>query len=183
MPYIYCKCSAVAQTGDHLATIDIGQKEGEGCCADFTGGTGTSSNAMWPELSLPLYQVASWFIRPFGSNTWAENWEAVPLWRELGPHLPQCCLGRGLLPHHVASCSIQPFGWMEQAKKFGAAVPLWGGRGSSSNTISPATWYGGRPRPTSVPSGWLVGWGLTALLTQNRSYRACRFVGIFYSKL
>jgi len=22
----------------------------------------------------------------------------------------------------------------------------------------------------------LVGWGLTALLTQNRSYRACRFV-------
>ena len=25
--------------------------------------------------------------------------------------------------------------------------------------------------------GWLVCWGLTALLTQNRSYRACRFVG------
>jgi len=23
---------------------------------------------------------------------------------------------------------------------------------------------------------WLVGWGLTALLTQNRSYRACKFV-------
>jgi len=31
--------------------------------------------------------------------------------------------------------------------------------------------------------GWLVGWGLTALLTQNRSYRACKFVGIFRSKL
>ena len=30
--------------------------------------------------------------------------------------------------------------------------------------------------------GWLVGWGLTALLTQNRSYRACKFVGIFYSR-
>jgi len=30
---------------------------------------------------------------------------------------------------------------------------------------------------------WLDGWGLTALLTRNRSYRACRFVGIFYSKL
>jgi len=29
----------------------------------------------------------------------------------------------------------------------------------------------------------LVGWGLTALLTQNRSYRACKFVGIFHSKL
>jgi len=24
--------------------------------------------------------------------------------------------------------------------------------------------------------GWLVGWGLTALLTQNRSYRACRYI-------
>jgi len=24
----------------------------------------------------------------------------------------------------------------------------------------------------------LVGWGLMALLTQNRSYRACKFVGI-----
>ena len=34
-----------------------------------------------------------------------------------------------------------------------------------------------------LPFSWLVGWGLTALLTQNRSYRACRFVGIFYSKL
>jgi len=31
--------------------------------------------------------------------------------------------------------------------------------------------------------GWLVGWGLTALLTQNRSYRACKFAGIFHSKL
>ena len=36
---------------------------------------------------------------------------------------------------------------------------------------------------SDTPAGWLVGWGLTALLTQNRSYRACRFVGIFYSKL
>jgi len=31
--------------------------------------------------------------------------------------------------------------------------------------------------------GWLVGWGLTALLTQNRSYRACKFVGKLHSKL
>ena len=30
--------------------------------------------------------------------------------------------------------------------------------------------------------GWFVGWGLTALLTQNRSYRASKFVGIFHSK-
>ena len=37
-------------------------------------------------------------------------------------------------------------------------------------------------RPHSFTStGWLVGWGLTAFLTQNRSYRACKFVGIFHS--
>jgi len=34
----------------------------------------------------------------------------------------------------------------------------------------------------SIVIGWLVGWGLTALLTQNRSYRACKFVGIFEKK-
>jgi len=39
-------------------------------------------------------------------------------------------------------------------------------------------------RQTMVDTSRLVGWGLTALLTQNRSYRACKFVGIFHrSKL
>ena len=40
-----------------------------------------------------------------------------------------------------------------------------------------------KPILFSLTHGWLVGWGLMALLTQNRSYHACRFVGIFYSKL
>jgi len=35
---------------------------------------------------------------------------------------------------------------------------------------------------TIVRVGWL-GFNGTFILTQNRSYRACRFVGIFYSKL
>jgi len=35
----------------------------------------------------------------------------------------------------------------------------------------------------SITRWLLVGWGLTELLTQNRSYRACKFVGIFHSKL
>ena len=30
---------------------------------------------------------------------------------------------------------------------------------------------------------WLFGWGLTALLTQNRSYRACKFVSCVIIKL
>jgi len=57
------KCSAVAEMGDRLATIDMGRKLG------------------------------------------------VPLWGgELGPHLTQFGLGRGLPPYQMASWSIQPFG-------------------------------------------------------------------------
>jgi len=54
------KCSAVAEMGDHLATIDMGQRV-RGCCAPFLGK------------------------------------------EELGAHLTQCHLGRGLPPYQVAS--------------------------------------------------------------------------------
>jgi len=54
------KCSAVAKMGDSLATIDMGRKQGKGCCAPFLGG-------------------------------------------EMGPHLTQCGLGRGLPLYKVAS--------------------------------------------------------------------------------
>jgi len=41
------ECSAVAQMGDRLAPIDMGHKEGGGCCAPF-GGAGSPSNTIWP---------------------------------------------------------------------------------------------------------------------------------------
>jgi len=47
-----------------------------------------------------------------------------PFRGELGPHLIQCGLGRGLLPHQVASSFIQPFGHMN--RKLGA-MPILGG--------------------------------------------------------
>jgi len=50
---------------------------------------------------------------------------AVPLPGELGPHLTQCGLGRGLSPYQVASWSIQPFGHYI-GRKLGA-IPLLGG--------------------------------------------------------
>ena len=46
-----------------------------------------------------------------------------------------------------------------------------------------AVWLTPTTTASTTRVGWLVGWGLAALLTQNRSYRACKFVGIFYSKL
>ena len=41
------KCSAVAEMGDRLATIDMDRKVG-GCCALFRGWAGSPSNTMWP---------------------------------------------------------------------------------------------------------------------------------------
>ena len=54
------KSLAVAEMGDHLATIDIGRKVG-GCCAPFRGGgAGSPSNTMSPGTRpIPPYQVAS----------------------------------------------------------------------------------------------------------------------------
>jgi len=52
------KSLAVAEMGDRLATVDMGQKVGGGCGAPLRGG-------------------------------------------ELGLHLTQCGLGRGLSPHQV----------------------------------------------------------------------------------
>jgi len=99
------KRSAVAETGNRLATIDMGRK-GRGCCA------------------------------PFG-------------WGDLGPHLTQYGLRRGLPPYQVASRSIQPFDHNIHGPKIGGCVPF-GRAESPSNTMSPG------PRPTSVPNGILI---------------------------
>ena len=80
------KTLAVAEMGDRGHNrIDMGRKEGGGCCAPFAG--------------------------------------------ELGPHLTQCGLGRGLLPYQVASSSIQPFGGNVHGPKIG-----WGVIGDVHNT-------------------------------------------------
>jgi len=39
--------------------------------------------------------------------------------RELGPHLTQCRLGRGLPPYQVVSRSIQPFGHNKHGARIG----------------------------------------------------------------
>jgi len=45
-----------------------GTKVGSGCCGGWVS-TGSPSNTMWPGTRpIPLYQVASWSIQPFGHN-------------------------------------------------------------------------------------------------------------------
>jgi len=76
----------------------------------------------------------------------------VPLWGELGPHLTQCRLGRGLPPTkwHLDPCSR--LATKDMGRKLGGCcASFWrGGAGSPSNTMWPG------PRPTYVPSGILI---------------------------
>jgi len=50
-----------------------------------------------------------------------------PLLGELGPHLAQYGLGRGLPPYQVASLSIQPFAHNRHGPKMGALSIFWRG--------------------------------------------------------
>jgi len=61
------KSSAVAEMGDHLATIDMGQKV-RGCCVSFRGGAGSPSNTMSPGLR-PTFIPSGILIHPSGHNT------------------------------------------------------------------------------------------------------------------
>ena len=78
-----------------------------------------------------------------------------PFWvGELGPHLTQCGLDRGLPSYQVASWYIQAFGHNTHGRRKvgGGCCALFSvrGAGSPSNTMSLG------PRPTSLPSGILI---------------------------
>jgi len=92
------KSSAVTEMAD-CGHNRHGPKRG-GCFAPFVG-AGTPSNTMWPgprSTSVPngvFIHLAVWPQR-----TLAENWGLCPFrGGEVGPHLTQCRLGRGLPPY------------------------------------------------------------------------------------
>jgi len=62
------KNSAVAEMGDGLATMNIGQNVGRGCCGGVGSPLGHHLTQCGLGRSLPLYQVASWSIPSFGHN-------------------------------------------------------------------------------------------------------------------
>jgi len=66
------------------------QKSWEGCCAPFRGRCWVPiyHNAAWADAyGLPPYQVSGIIIHPavWPQRTWAENWDAVPLWGSCVP--------------------------------------------------------------------------------------------------
>jgi len=131
--------------------MDMGRKLG---VCPFREGRWVPSNTMSPRLRLTsvpngiLMHTAVW-----PQQTWAKSWWGCAhfLRGELGPHLAQCSLGRGLRPYQVASWFIQPLGHNRNGLKIGGSTPFLGrGAGSPSNTKSPGL------RPTSAPSGILI---------------------------
>ena len=82
-------------------------KSGGAAVPFLGGGDGSPSKTMSPGQGLPLYQVASWPIKPFGHNRHGRKLGAVLLlgeldtapFGELGPRVIQCGLGRGLPPY------------------------------------------------------------------------------------
>jgi len=125
----YNKCSAVAEMGDRLATIDMGRKLKGVVPLLVGGGSWLPCNTMrpWPR---PTFVPSGILIYPtaWPKQTWAEIWgtAAVPLGVELGPHLTHYCPGRGLPSYQVAPWSIQPFSHNKHRPKIGGLCPLFG---------------------------------------------------------
>jgi len=105
------KCLAVTEMGDHLATTDMSRKLG-GCAPFFEGELGPHLTQRCLGRGLPSYQVASWFIQPFGHNRNGPKWggSSTPLCGEgLGSHVTE---SPGLKPTFVTSgISIHPDVW------------------------------------------------------------------------
>ena len=82
---------------------EVGRKVG-GWCVPFRGGAGSPCNTMSRgprRTSVPSFILIHPAVWP--QHTWAENWGLCPFWGELGLHLTQCGLGRGLPPYQVTS--------------------------------------------------------------------------------
>jgi len=110
--------SGVSSTS-RLATIDMGQKL-RGGCAFFSGGSWVGPRP----TSIPSGMLVHPAVWP--QRTSAENWGLCTFrGGEMGPHLTQCHLGRGLPPYQVASSSIQPLGHNRHRPKIGARVVLF----------------------------------------------------------
>jgi len=133
--------------GDRLETIDIGHKLG---AVTLLGGrAGCPCNTMRPRPTLVpsgiLFHPAVW-----PQQTWTDNWGLCPFFGEgqLGPHLSQCGLSRGLPPYRWHLDPSRRFGTVHMGRKIGRSIPIWeGGIGTPSNTMSLGS------RPNFLPSG------------------------------
>jgi len=139
--------------GDRLATKDMVRKLG--CVPLLGGGAGSPCNTMQPGPR-PTFVLSGILSHPavWSQYTWVDFFRmggCAPWAVELGPHITQCCPGRGLPSYQVASWSIQPYSHNKHGPKIGGCDPF-GGEGAESPFST--MWPG--PRPTSIPSCVLI---------------------------
>jgi len=113
------KSSAVAEMGNRRHNRHGPKRGGLLCQCPFPPRMGGScavspSNTVWPELRSTSTPSGIFIPSPFGHNRhWLKMGGAVHApfggGGELGLHLTQCGLGRGLPPYQVASWSSHPF--------------------------------------------------------------------------
>jgi len=95
----YNNSSAVAETAT-FGHSRHGPKSGVGCYDPFHGGAGSpSNNVAWAEA----YLRTKWYPDPSSRLATKVGGLLCPFRRELGLHLTQCGLGRGLSPYQAAS--------------------------------------------------------------------------------
>ena len=77
----------------------------------------TSHRSLWL-VYINLQELSSsWDGQPFGHSRHGSK-----IGRQLGPHVTQCLLGRGLPPYQVVSWCIQPFGHNRHGQKLGGGL-------------------------------------------------------------
>ena len=140
---VFNKCSAVAEVGDCLATIDMGRKEG--AAVPLLEGRWVPIYLTQCGLGRGLfpYQVASWSIQPFGHHRYGLKSERVLCPFLGGAGSPSNTMSPGPMPTSVPNgILIHLAVWPQQtwAESWGSWAPC--------NTV----W----PRPTCVPSFILI---------------------------
>jgi len=100
------KSSAVAEMGDRLATIEMGRKVAVAVPLSVGGGAGSPFNTMWPGRTTSTKSHLDPSSRLVTTDMGRKLWSCDPFLRggeELGLHLTQCRLSRGIRPYQVAS--------------------------------------------------------------------------------
>jgi len=96
----------------------MGRKMGAAVALSGGGEVGSPSNTVWPGLRPTSVVSTKWHLNSSSRlatiDTWAEKWKLLcPAFlggEELGLHLTQCRLGRGLPPYQMAV--IHPTVWL-----------------------------------------------------------------------
>jgi len=115
----------------------MGQKLGAGGCALFSGASWVpiEHKVAWAEA----YLHTKWHLSPSShlatTDTGRKLGGCAPLEGELGPHLTQCRIGRGLPLYRLAS--MQPSGHNRCGPKIGGLRPFMGRGLGSRLTQSP----------------------------------------------